>query len=414
MNNKIIVIVDGYSNGGFFAPKLKARGYSCVHVQSRTKIPEILMSTFRKDDYLEQFIHLGNIKETLSQLQKYEILCVIPGAETGVELADQLSEKIGLLSSNGTQLSAARRDKFIMVETLKNAGLKTVQHIQSNKVKEILVWAKKLNKWPVVVKPLKSAGNDQVCFCHSEHEIEIAFNSIINTETVLFDKNEAVLAQSYLHDEQYEINAVSFAGKHYISDIWLCKRLIVHHTGVAYDHIQLLPSKYNKELTNYVSKVLDALGIKYGASHSQVMLEVDGPVIIECAARVMGSINQDYIARATGKSQVDLTIDSYIDPQYFLQEITESYELKNNLLVKLLLSSDQGKIKTIKFIDKIKQLKSFYSLDLHVKVGSQLKRTVDLCSCPGHVYLLHKNKEVLWDDYRKLVILEKQMFEVSR
>ena len=104
MDNKIIIIVDGYSNGRFFAPGFKARGYSCVHVQSRTKIPEILMSTFRKDDYLEQFIHLGNIKETLSQLQKYDILCVIPGAETGVELADQLSEKMGLLS-NGTDSS---------------------------------------------------------------------------------------------------------------------------------------------------------------------------------------------------------------------------------------------------------------------------------------------------------------------
>jgi len=412
VNNKIIVIVDGYSNGRFFAPKLKARGYLCVHVQSRTKIPEIFMSTFCKDDYLEQFIHLGNIKETLSQLQKYDILCVIPGAETGVELADQLSEKMGLFS-NGTQLSAARRDKFLMVETLKNAGLKTVQHIQSDKVKKILDWAKKLNKWPVVIKPLKSAGNDQVCFCHSEHEIEIAFNSIINTETVLFDKNEAVLAQSYLYDEQYEVNAVSFAGKHYISDIWLCKRLIVHHTGVAYDHIQLLPSKYNKKLTDYVCKVLDALGIKYGASHSQVMLEVDGPVIIECAARVMGSIDQDYIARAIGKNQVDLTIDSYIDTQYFLQEILKPYELKNNLLVKLLISSDQGKIESIKFVDKIKQLKSYYRLDLHVKVGDQLKRTVDLCSCPGHVYLLHKSKEVLWDDYYKLVAIEKKMFGVS-
>jgi len=412
MENKVVLIVDGYSNGRFFAPKLKARGYSCVHVQSRIKVPEILISTFRKEDYLEKFIFSGNIDGTLSQLQKYDILCVIPGNETGVELADQLSEKMGLLS-NGTRLSAARRDKFVMVETLKKAGLKTVQHIQSDKVEEILAWARELNKWPVVIKPLKSAGNEQVCFCHSEHEIEIAFNSIINTETCLLDKNEAVLAQSYLHDEQYEVDAVSFDGQHYISDIWLCKRLIVHNTSVAYDHIKLLPySECSKELVNYIFKMLDALGIKYGASHTQIMLEDEGPVIIECAARVMGSIDQDFIAQGTGKNQVDLTIDSYIDSQYFLQEISKPYELKNNLLVKLFLSSDQGKIKSIKYIDEIKQLKSFYSLDLHVKVGDQLKRTIDLYTCPGFVYLLHKDEEVILDDYRNLVAIEKQMFEV--
>jgi len=413
MNNKIIVIVDGYSNGRFFPPKLKTRGYSCVHVQSRTKIPKISIPTFHEKDYLEKFIYSGNIKETLSQLQKYNVLYVIPGSEAGVELADQLSEKMGLLS-NGTQLSEARRNKFIMIETLKKAGLKTVQHIQSDKAEEILAWARKLNKWPVVIKPLKSVGSELVCFCHTEHEIEVAFKNIMHSETCLRDKNEAVLAQSYLQDDQFEVNAVSFAGKHYISDIWLCKRLIVHNTSVAYNYIQLLSSKYSEELVNYVFRVLDALGIRYGASHSQVMLEVDGPVIIECAARVMGNIDQDFIAQGTGKSQVDLTIDSYIDSQYFLQEILKPYELKNNLLVKLLFSSDQGKIKSIKYIDEIKQLKSFYSLDLHVKVGSQLKRTVDLYSCPGYVYLLHKNKEVLWEDYQKLVIIEKKMFEVSR
>ncbi len=412
MENKVVLIVDGYSNGRFFPPKLKARGYSCIHMQSRAKVPEVLISGFRKEDYLEEFIFLGNIDETLSQLQKYNILCVIPGNETGVELADQLSEKMGLLS-NGTRLSAARRDKFVMIETLKKAGLKTVQHIQSDKAEEILAWARKLNKWPVVIKPLKSAGNEQVCFCHSEHEIKVAFNSIINTQTCLLDKNEAVLAQSYLHDEQYEVDAVSFNGQHYIADVWLCKRLIVHNTSVAYDYIKLLPfSECSKELVNYVFKVLDALEIRYGASHTQVMLEDEGPVVIECGARTMGSIDQNYIAKGCGRSQVDLTIDSYIDSEYFLQEITKPYEFKNHLLLKFLFSSDQGKIKSIKLIDKIKQLKSFYNLELRVQVGDQLKRTVDLYTCPGFVYLLHKNEEVILEDYHKLVALEKQMFEV--
>lgn len=51
----------------------------------------------------------------------FPILAVIPGAETGVELADQLSSRLGL-RSNGTQKSIARRNKYYMGETVRETG----------------------------------------------------------------------------------------------------------------------------------------------------------------------------------------------------------------------------------------------------------------------------------------------------
>jgi len=46
---------------------------------------------------------------------------VMAGAETGVELADQLSELLGL-QSNGTGHSEERRNKFAMGEAVRRAG----------------------------------------------------------------------------------------------------------------------------------------------------------------------------------------------------------------------------------------------------------------------------------------------------
>ncbi len=43
------------------------------------------------------------------------------GTETGVELADQLSELLGL-RSNGTSLSEERRNKYAMGEAVRRAG----------------------------------------------------------------------------------------------------------------------------------------------------------------------------------------------------------------------------------------------------------------------------------------------------
>ena len=45
----------------------------------------------------------------------FEVLAVIPGAETGVELADQLSHRLGV-RSNGEEGSMARRNKYLMGE----------------------------------------------------------------------------------------------------------------------------------------------------------------------------------------------------------------------------------------------------------------------------------------------------------
>lgn len=51
----------------------------------------------------------------------FPLVAVLPGAETGVELADQLSHHLGL-RSNGIEKSLARRNKYIMGETVRSAG----------------------------------------------------------------------------------------------------------------------------------------------------------------------------------------------------------------------------------------------------------------------------------------------------
>lgn len=55
------------------------------------------------------------------------VLAIIPGAETGVELADRLAGAYGT-RFNGVDLSVARRNKFKMQEVLASQGrIRTVQ-----------------------------------------------------------------------------------------------------------------------------------------------------------------------------------------------------------------------------------------------------------------------------------------------
>ena len=196
---KVAAIVDGYRIGSYYPAILKKYGYECVHIHDNKMLRESKTGQPDFSVYLENLVHNGNPEEIVKSLDKYKIEFVLPGFESGVELADIISEKMGL-PTNGTRLSCARRDKFHMKEAVRNAGLKTVDYIASNKLKDILNWRDELNEWPVILKPRKSAGGNLVRRCTNTQEITNAFNEIMVTQDALGFRNDTVLAESFIEE----------------------------------------------------------------------------------------------------------------------------------------------------------------------------------------------------------------------
>src|SRR5579872_744047 len=129
-NKKAFVIVDAYTTGRFLAPYLNANGYTCIHVQSREPVISVYLATFVRENFVENIVYNGDLQLLLDNLKSFQIKGVIPGAETGVLLADQLAEALNLNTSNGTVISLARRDKFEMVNQL---AKRNVPHAKSYK-----------------------------------------------------------------------------------------------------------------------------------------------------------------------------------------------------------------------------------------------------------------------------------------
>ena len=130
-----------------------------------------------------------SLQTTARQLLKLPlaILGVLAGAETGVELADQLAERLGL-RSNGTEGSLARRNKYDMGEKVRQAGIRAVKQAQCTCLEELHAFRLKLRielhmqpeeQLSVVLKPAQSAGSDDVFLCESTEEAEVAFNRIL-------------------------------------------------------------------------------------------------------------------------------------------------------------------------------------------------------------------------------------------
>ncbi|MGH7246158.1 MAG: ATP-grasp domain-containing protein [Candidatus Levyibacteriota bacterium] len=408
------VIVDAFASGSLLAPAFKKAGYQLIHVRSTEK-PTIayINAPFHTDDFILD-LYEPNKEKLVALLKEHDVQFVIPGIEISIELADFLSEALQL-RTNGTKLSAVRRNKFDMVELIRQKGLHTAKQIKTSSEDEMITFAKSLPMFHVVLKPLRSAGTELVFIVTGEQDARQAFRKILSVKTQFDEKNEAVCVQEYLVGHEYVVDTVSANGKTVVTDVWLHNFAEVNGVKDFYDYDELIspadPSV--QELCDYTIKAVEALGIMWGPAHPEIMLTKNGPAVIEIGARMGGAGLPRLAQIGLGKGQVEYTVAAYTDEKLFNEMAAETPTIKNHCLWVCLLSYETGTLKNMDKFTEIEKLPSFYEKIIEVNVDGPIKKTVDLTSTPGFVFLVHPDKEILMKDYRRIRELEKNgLFEV--
>lgn len=407
------VIVDAFSTGARLAPRFAAAGLPVVHVQSSPRLPGFYLRGFRPEHFVENVVHDGDLEATLARLAPHDPAFVVVGSEPGVPLADAVSERLGL-PSNGTELSLARRNKHEMATALRHAGLRAIEEVKTGKVAEAIAWVDGADRWPVVVKPLDSAGTDGVTICEDAAAIEAAFAAILGRPNALHGANEELLVQELLRGTQLFVNSVSWDGVHHVSEVWRDNKLRLPENFI-YDYEELLErhGPQQDQVVPYVEKVLEALGIRYGPAHTEVMLTETGPVLVESGARMHGSVPDEIVDRCTPSHQT-LTAEAYLDPGSVARRAARPYELKAGAYCVMLISRDEGTIVSADGLRKIEELPSFAGTISMLGPGDRLKRTVDLFSCPGIIYLVDPDRARLEADYDRIRALDvAELFELE-
>ncbi len=234
---KRLVIVDGYSSGSQLPAILNENGWKCIHVSSLENPPEYYLTTFCSDDYVSQFVYEGDIQELSKAISELAPAAVVPGTESGVIVADHLAEALGL-PGNDPSTSLARRNKYEMTNRIKSRGLRGPDSCLAQDFDKLLIRAES-GLWPIVVKPVASAGADSVTFCKNSEELKSSFQGLLGSTNKLGEINDAVLAQRLLSGREYMVNGVSGYGRHIITEIWRNDKIRVPGAGVIYDRIIL-------------------------------------------------------------------------------------------------------------------------------------------------------------------------------
>ena len=288
-SKEVVVVVDPYSTGCVIVQEIQSRGYKVIALwtkgfsdEMKTHVP-LSCGTM---SYHAEVTEGDNIGETTKALYaaagKLRIVSCICGGEAGVDAADLISERL-LVRTNGTQGPFAnRRDKKVQQELIKATGLRSIRQAAGKQFSDVEAFLRS-EHYPVVLKPTDSAGSDGVKLCHDFDEAREHFELLFKLEAVNGGFNTEVLCQEFLRGVEYVVDTASRDGDHKTMSVWAYDKRPAN--GAAFVYFGMVPidtsSLEAKLLINYTNRVLDALGMKNGASHGEVILTSSGPCLVE-------------------------------------------------------------------------------------------------------------------------------------
>ena len=190
-------------------------------------------------------------------------------------------------------------------------------------------------RYPVIVKPTDRSGSRGVEKVERQGELKAAIERACKES---FQKKAVI--EEFVEGREISVESISYQGKHYVLQI-TDKVTTEAPFFVELEHHQpsSLPDDIKDSVKAIVLNALDALHIKYGASHAELKITEDGDIrVIEIGARMGGDfIGSDLVRLSTGydflKGVIDVALGTFAEPKitehkfsgvYFLCKETEN------------------------------------------------------------------------------------------
>ncbi|MGP2450583.1 ATP-grasp domain-containing protein [Pantoea stewartii subsp. indologenes] len=213
-------------------------------------------------------------------------------------VAARVAALIGLPVITDPNLVSRTLDKHSMREHLQQAGLPTVKFAKIMQPSE-LYNALETVGYPAILKPLKGEASRGIALIRNEDDLQECVLRL--TEQV----TETFLLESFIQGEEYSVEAISYHHQHHILAI---TKKYKNNNFVEIGHVlpaHLTPER-EKEIKEYIYHFLDIMGFDNTASHTEIILTKDGPVVIESHTRPGGDNIYRLLEFSTGIDLMNL------------------------------------------------------------------------------------------------------------
>ena len=404
--NRPIVIVDPLSSGVELAPAFSARGIPAIAVTLTNEEWPEFGSKLKVSDFVEIIPDQPGIEDLI---KKYDPIGIISGTEEGIPLAERLTAILTPHLSNDTKKSLHRSHKSLMQKALEEAGIPALKTLHTASEVEAEAWIKEngLKDEPLIIKPPMSSGSEMVFHIAANGEWKKAFHHILREPSVISGKrSETVVIQEEAVGTEYAVGTVSANGRHYLVHLIKYNKTSSGERKTVFDHVEFVP--YEKDilgdLFDYTQKVLDALGIRYGATHTEIMLTKNGPRLIESSARMIGGPVVGFARAATGSSQADKLVEIYVDGDVQ----TKEFIFKKTVVPVFLKAVNLGIASNLEVLDGASELPTLLYKYIWIKNGDYVPQTVDYLTSIG-IIALAGDRESIFLDYKKIREMEESL-----
>jgi hypothetical protein len=402
------VVVDPVGTGQEYPAAFGEAGVEVVAVLSAAQPPGPYQASWHPENFQHIHVFDDDLPALSEKLRSYQPICLIPGSETGVELADALVELVVPGTGNVPRLAAARRDKWAMALAMADAGLVHLRQICSADPDEIDQWLAEtgLQGSQLVVKPPKSAGTDNVHIVPAGTDWRPLFGQIYGQLNKVGLINEAVLVEEFAAGTEYMIDSYSADGKHGLVDVCRYTKSQRGDRIGIYDLVDFLPPEHPEVLAiwPYTQQVLDAVGVRNGCGHTEVILTSDGPQLLEVGTRPAGGGHQMITKLATGTNHILRTVAHRVRGEF-----DDSYELIQHVCSVVISAPQTGIWRNAEIFADVGSLLTFYARWFGGGTGDLVRQTDDIYTYLGWVVLASADGAAVDADYRRIKDLERQI-----
>lgn len=403
-----VVVVDPYSSGALFPAAFAEHGIEVVAVLTADQPPAAFAPSYRPQDFRRTFVFDGDLAAMAATLRAIEPCGVIAGCESGVELAERLAPMVRPDRCNVPALAAARRDKWRMAQAVASAGLPVIPQICTDDARQVRDWLdrERLTGHDLVIKPPKSASTDGVVKVPAGQGWADVFAEQLGRVNQFGAVDDRLLVQKFVTGTEYVVDMFSHRGEHGVVDVCRYTKVDNGPYMAVYDAMRWVPhtDPAVAPLVEYTRAVLDAVGMRFGAAHVEIMLTDEGPVLIELGARPHGGGQPGFNRIATGDSQIDRTVRSIVGEQ-----VPVDYRLSCHQLCVFHISPASGVLRDAAVLDTVQDLHSHHYSVRHVHDGDHVTATRSLVDSLefGFVILSHPDAEQVERDYQAVRALER-------
>jgi biotin carboxylase len=275
-------------------------------------------------------------------------------------------------------------DKVEMRGVLAAAGVDDTMAFVVRDAQEVRTAAERTG-YPLILKPVRGVASQGVARIDGPEEVESALIWSSDGSQGLDDQH--LLVEPFHVGDEYSVECLSEDGEHLV--VGVTAKFSDHEHFVELGHVLPAPLEAAdvKRVIAVVHGMLDALGVRHGVTHTEVIVQPEAVRVVETHLRPAGDEIPEMWAHITGVDLLDLLARQSVG-QRVLAEARATLDRAQPRCAAIWYACPDaaGELLAVNGLDEAKAVDGVVEVEAHLAPGSRLGRVTGSFARAAHVW----------------------------